>query len=123
MRKNHVKSLAKFRCQFAFRRPIFRCRQTRQAELKPLILNILSSSRECFSEAEMRLSAAVREIGAVGFGSGSVLCFDALPVLVAEAEMMADLVDQHVADNAGKVLAGLAPIIEDRPRVADALVG
>ena len=82
----------------------------------------------------MRLSAAVREIGAVGFGSGSVLCFDALHVLVAEAEMMADLVDQHVADNAGKVLAGLAPIIEDRPaiekdqvevrpRVADALVG
>ena len=47
---------------------------------------------------------------------------------------LADLVDQHVADDAREVLAALAPIVEDRPaieeddveigpRIADALVG
>jgi hypothetical protein len=33
-------------CQFAFRRPIFRCRKIRQIEFKPLTRNILLSPRE-----------------------------------------------------------------------------
>lgn len=33
--------------------------------------------------------------------------------------MMADLVDQDVADNALQVLAGLAPVIEDRAPVKE----
>ena len=47
--------------------------------------------------------------------------------------MVADLVGQHVANDAGEVLAGLAPIVVDRPaleevhveigpRIVDALV-
>jgi len=64
MRKNHVKPVAKFPigCQFAFRRSIFRCRQPRKTELNPLIFNILSSPKECFSGPEMRFSAAVKEL-------------------------------------------------------------
>ena len=49
----------------------------------------------------MRFSAAVREVDAVGFASSSVLFLDALHVLVAEPEMVADLMDQHVADDRG----------------------
>src|SRR5262249_21032608 len=43
--------------------------------------------------------------------------FDPFHVRVAEAEMVADLVDQHMAHQPGEILAALAPIIEDRPAV------
>src|ERR1700723_2806957 len=42
---------------------------------------------------------------------------DPLHVLVAKAQMVADLVDQHVPNNGGEVFAGFAPIVEDRPAV------
>src|SRR5215469_3858158 len=38
-------------------------------------------------------------------------------VVVGKAEMMADLVYQHVPDHVREVLAGLAPIVEDRPAI------
>src|SRR5258708_37075844 len=43
--------------------------------------------------------------------------FDVLHVVVAEAEMMADLVDEDMAHDVGEILAGLAPVIEDRPAI------
>src|SRR5438067_9443716 len=63
----------------------------------------------------------------------SIRRLDPLHVLVAEPEMVADLVDQHVAHQVAQVFAALAPVIEDRaaiekdhvevrPRIADALV-
>ena len=54
-----------------------------------------------------------------GWLTHSALRLDARHVLVAEAEMVADLVDQHVANDAGQLLAGLAPIIEDRPAIEE----
>src|ERR1700722_2212611 len=42
---------------------------------------------------------------------------DPLHILVAKAQMVADLVDQHVPNNGGEVFAGFAPIVEDRPAV------
>src|SRR6185312_6041410 len=48
---------------------------------------------------------------------------DPLHVLVAEAEMVADLVDQHVADNRVERLVVLAPVIEDRAAVEEHHVG
>src|SRR5262249_4355178 len=47
----------------------------------------------------------------------SRLALDPLHVVVAEAEMVADLVDEHVADDGVEVLAGLAPIIENGPAI------
>src|SRR3546814_20247649 len=42
---------------------------------------------------------------------------DRLHVVVREAEMVADLVDQDVAHDMLQILAGVAPIVEDRPAV------
>src|SRR5579872_6959534 len=47
----------------------------------------------------------------------SARAFDPFHVGIAEPEMVADLVDQHVADDRVQVLTGLAPIVEDRPAV------
>src|SRR5580704_12377800 len=63
----------------------------------------------------------------------SALALDPLHILVAEAEMVTDLVDHHVAHQFEQVLAAVAPVIEDRPaveidrvrmrqRIADALM-
>src|SRR2546429_1398975 len=38
-------------------------------------------------------------------------------VVVAEAEMMADLMDENVAYDVLEILAGLAPVIEDRTAI------
>jgi hypothetical protein len=80
-------------------------------------------------------SAEARERGTLRarIAGGSARRLDPRHVVVAEAKMMADLVDQHMAHQMGEVLTGFAPIIEDRPavekdhvdmgpRVADALV-
>jgi hypothetical protein len=74
---------------------------------KLLIQQIFLSLWTIFSTAETVFSLL----------SGKVLRLDARHVLVAKAEMVADLVDQHVADDAHQILAGLAPIIEDRPAI------
>ena len=63
----------------------------------------------------------------------STALLDPFHVLVAETEMVADLVDQHVAHHIDEVFASLAPIVEDRSaiqkdhvhpslRIADAFV-
>src|SRR5258708_8845942 len=56
-------------------------------------------------------------------GVASVLRLDALHVVVAEAEMVADLVDEHVAHEVVEVLAGLAPVVEDGAAVEKDDVG
>src|SRR5438105_5257553 len=63
----------------------------------------------------------------------SVRSLDPLHILVAEPEMMADFVDQHVTHQMAQIFAAFTPVIEDRPaiekdhievrpRIADALV-
>src|SRR6516165_2431968 len=47
----------------------------------------------------------------------SIRRLDPRHLLVAEAEMMADLVDQHMTHEAREILPGLAPVVEDRPAV------
>ncbi len=47
----------------------------------------------------------------------SLLILNGFHVVVAHAEMVADFVDQDMADQIGQILAGLAPVIEDRPAV------
>src|SRR5260370_36111422 len=42
---------------------------------------------------------------------------DPFHVGIAEPEMMADFVDQHVADDSEQIVARLAPVIEDRAAV------
>src|SRR5205807_7859476 len=65
--------------------------------------------------------------------AGSILLLDALHILIAKAEMVADFVDHDMAHDIGEVLPGFAPVIEDRPaiekdrvdpglRIADALL-
>lgn len=49
----------------------------------------------------------------------SFLGFDPVDILIAETEMVADLVDQHVPDDPRQVLASLAPIVEDRPTIEE----
>src|SRR5882757_334956 len=56
-------------------------------------------------------------LGAAGFFFG--LGFDRLHVIVAQAEMMADLVDQHVAHDVRQVFARFAPVVEDRTAVEE----
>src|SRR5258708_32254091 len=56
-------------------------------------------------------------------GVASVLRLDALHVVVAEAEMVADLVDEDVAHEVVEILAGLAPVIEDGSAVEKDDVG
>src|SRR5258708_1028499 len=44
-------------------------------------------------------------------------------VVVGEAEMMADLVDQHMAHGMDQILAGLPPVVEQRPAIEKGHVG
>ena len=44
---------------------------------------------------------------------------DIFHVVVGEAVMVADLMDQHMPDDVAQVLACLAPVIEDRPAVEE----
>ena len=44
---------------------------------------------------------------------------DPLHVVVRQAEMMADFVDQHVADDMADGLVMLRPVVEDRPAVEE----
>jgi hypothetical protein len=41
-----------------------------------------------------------------------------LHVVIGQAEMMADLMDQHMGDDGAQRLFMIAPVIEDRPAVA-----
>ena len=66
------------------------------------------------SEALPELRA---RIGRCSVPRRSIRALDPLHVLVAEAEMMADLMDQHVPHQMPQIFAGLAPVIEDRPAV------
>src|SRR5215470_12710601 len=59
--------------------------------------------------------ASTRTPLGVGVGGG----LDALHVVVAEAEMVADLVDQHMAHQMGELLAALAPVVEQRPAIEE----
>jgi hypothetical protein len=51
------------------------------------------------------------------------LLFYPLHVLVRQAEMVADLVDQDMADDVFQIFAGLAPVVQDRPAVERACPG
>src|SRR5882757_905100 len=64
--------------------------------------------------ARAQLSARLR---AAGFFLG--LGFDRFHVVVAQAEMMADLVDQHVAHDVRQVLARFTPVVEDRTAIEE----
>src|SRR5581483_1396745 len=48
---------------------------------------------------------------------------DAGHILVRQAKMMADLVDQHVADDVAQAFLVLGPIVQDRPAVEPDHVG
>jgi hypothetical protein len=43
--------------------------------------------------------------------------FDRLHVGVGQAEMMADLMDQHMGDDGTERLLMVAPVVEDRPAI------
>lgn len=51
------------------------------------------------------------------------LLFDSLHVLVAQAEMVADLVHQHMADDGAERVLAIGPIIEDRAAIEPDHVG
>jgi hypothetical protein len=58
-------------------------------------------------------------MGAINWspGAGSAGGFDAFHVVVAEAEVVADLVDEHVAYHIRQVLAGYRRVVEDRSTI------
>ena len=58
-----------------------------------------------------------------GRKSVRLLRLDRPHVLVGETEMMADLVNQHVADHMDEILAGFAPVIEYRAAIEEDHVG
>src|SRR6266481_3888280 len=62
--------------------------------------------------ADLAISPSLRPRAAATFepGVASGLRLDALLVVVAEAEMVADLVDEDVAHEVVEILAGLAPV-------------
>src|ERR1700722_8894126 len=64
-----------------------------------------------------RPSWCPRSAGACTRCCSSAVALQAVHVVVRQAEMVADLVDQHVTHHRGEVLAGLAPIIEQRPAI------
>ena len=65
----------------------------------------------------LKVSGWTRNLGAAGFFFG--LGLDRFHVVVAQPEMMADLVDQHMAHDVRQILARFAPVIEDRPAVEE----
>ena len=56
-------------------------------------------------------------LGAARFFLGAG--FDRFHVVVAHAEVMADLVDQHVPHDMRQVLVRFAPVIEDRAAIEE----
>src|SRR5262245_29637829 len=67
---------------------------------------------------DLARNAAVRKPDASGFAR-----LDRRHVVVGEAEMVADLVHQHVGDDGTKRLVVLGPVVEDRPPVEPDHVG
>ncbi|NDH64172.1 MAG: DUF1254 domain-containing protein, partial [Alphaproteobacteria bacterium] len=58
-------------------------------------------------------------IGRYAIGDRTRDLFDRFHVVVAQAEVMADLVDQHMPHDMRQVFAGLAPIVEDRAAIEE----
>ena len=76
------------------------------------------AGKRCAGNPSIRGSSR-RSCRNCGLGSPgrSARRLDARHVGVAEAEMVADLVDHHVTHQKGEILTGLAPVVEDRPTV------